>query len=600
MDSFARGLSAAYKTQKELEAQQSKQQADLERETQKEAARAQEKELDRQNLLEKQRMHDDAIRSKAKTQGLNTLFGDSDEPTAGGKITTYGPYEKRGNDANVGSFGDNKLGPGSAALSPDLEKSVVSQGGKPKGSIEVTFDDGTSKVVNWDDRTNPRLTGRVDLWSPTAENPLEGKAVTSVKPVDVDMTGKPVFSSPVAKPQIEPSQIPAITAQIPPANLSASTGAGAPAADLNNFTSPTPANPEDEFANFTPGKLDILDNALSTGAGNLRPTDAAKLLRYAKSKGVQMTAKPQKDGGVTVEPMSEAEKESITRKKQLADTAKQTSETRNKVRMEQLAASETKALLPLVDPIDSSKANQPSLRSVAGEIVKLKDKPPSVGRDTAILDNFVRIMSGGVVREGQVRLLKGNFTPQQIFEQLKAKYTGNNQLLPREISEDLVRLTAETYNTKLAAVNSKLRMARENIIESGKKNGIDVDKGVLPKEYYPILTKDNVSPMFDGVKSNILNLESEQKRTLEALKQNPDDEYLLDHAATVKRDHDNLINQAKYIQRYLTLAKDSKSKYGLNEYDVSSGAQGIPSRVQALGMTGGTPIQSPIQQPPSE
>jgi hypothetical protein len=108
-----------------------------------------------------------------------------DEPVSpAGKITKYG-YEKPGekdydsNSARGIGAADNQLTPGeSVALSPDLEKST---GAKIGDKVVVTLSNGEKMVKRFDDRTSKRLKGRVDIYSPDGNQPLDGVRVAKVE-----------------------------------------------------------------------------------------------------------------------------------------------------------------------------------------------------------------------------------------------------------------------------------------------------------------------------------------------------------------------------------------------------------------------------------
>jgi hypothetical protein len=108
-----------------------------------------------------------------------------DEPVSpAGKITKYG-YEKPGekdydsNSARGIGAADNQLTPGeSVALSPDLEKAT---GAKIGDKVMVTLSNGEKMVKRFDDRTSSRLKGRVDIYSPDGNQPLDGVKVAKVE-----------------------------------------------------------------------------------------------------------------------------------------------------------------------------------------------------------------------------------------------------------------------------------------------------------------------------------------------------------------------------------------------------------------------------------
>jgi len=116
-----------------------------------------------------------------------------DEPApVSGKITKYG-YEKPGekdydsNSARGIGAADNKLTPGeSVALSPDLEKST---GAKIGDKVVVTLSNGEKMVKRFDDRTSKRLKGRVDIYSPDGNQPLDGVQVAKVERYTEDGQG---------------------------------------------------------------------------------------------------------------------------------------------------------------------------------------------------------------------------------------------------------------------------------------------------------------------------------------------------------------------------------------------------------------------------
>jgi hypothetical protein len=115
----------------------------------------------------------------------------TDSGTAG-KITKYG-YEKKGeryydsNSARGIGAEDNQLVPGeSVALSPDLEKST---GAKIGDKVVVTLANGEKMVKRFDDRTSKRLKGRVDIYSPDGNEPLDGVQVAKVERYTEDGQG---------------------------------------------------------------------------------------------------------------------------------------------------------------------------------------------------------------------------------------------------------------------------------------------------------------------------------------------------------------------------------------------------------------------------
>jgi hypothetical protein len=126
-----------------------------------------------------------------------------DEPApVSGKITKYG-YEKPGekdydsNSARGIGAADNQLTPGeSVALSPDLEKST---GAKIGDKVVVTLSNGEKMVKRFDDRTmqdeqaikkfGKPLRGRVDIYSPDGNQPLDGVKVAKVEKYTEDGQG---------------------------------------------------------------------------------------------------------------------------------------------------------------------------------------------------------------------------------------------------------------------------------------------------------------------------------------------------------------------------------------------------------------------------
>jgi hypothetical protein len=115
-----------------------------------------------------------------------------DTGESAGKITKYG-YEKPGekdydpNSARGIGAEDNKLTPGeSVALSPDLEKST---GAKIGDKVVVTLANGEKMVKRFDDRTSKRLKGRVDIYSPDGNQPLDGVRVAKVEKYTEDGQG---------------------------------------------------------------------------------------------------------------------------------------------------------------------------------------------------------------------------------------------------------------------------------------------------------------------------------------------------------------------------------------------------------------------------
>lgn len=115
-----------------------------------------------------------------------------DTGESAGKITKYG-YEQPGqadydsNSARGIGAADNKLTPGeSVALSPDLEKST---GAKIGDKVVVTLSNGEKMVKRFDDRTSKRLKGRVDIYSPDGNQPLDGVRVAKVEKYTEDGRG---------------------------------------------------------------------------------------------------------------------------------------------------------------------------------------------------------------------------------------------------------------------------------------------------------------------------------------------------------------------------------------------------------------------------
>jgi hypothetical protein len=116
----------------------------------------------------------------------------NDAGDSAGKITKYG-YEKPGeadydsNSARGIGAADNKLTPGeSVALSPDLEKAT---GAKIGDKVVVTLANGEKMVKRFDDRTSKRLKGRVDIYSPDGNQPLDGVRVAKVERYTEDGQG---------------------------------------------------------------------------------------------------------------------------------------------------------------------------------------------------------------------------------------------------------------------------------------------------------------------------------------------------------------------------------------------------------------------------
>jgi hypothetical protein len=116
----------------------------------------------------------------------------NDAGDSAGKITKYG-YEKPGqadydsNSARGIGAADNQLIPGeSIALSPDLEKST---GAKIGDKVVVTLANGEKMVKRFDDRTSSRLKGRVDIYSPDGNQPLDGVKVAKVEKYTEDGQG---------------------------------------------------------------------------------------------------------------------------------------------------------------------------------------------------------------------------------------------------------------------------------------------------------------------------------------------------------------------------------------------------------------------------
>lgn len=112
--------------------------------------------------------------SEAAGLGVITDYGQKDDPyldslTAAGKSA-------------IGNLREDSL-----ALSPDLEAKMKAAGAKIGTPVKLTLSDGTELVRHWDDRTSDKLTGRVDLFSPSGPSPLRGKQVVSITPATGDM-----------------------------------------------------------------------------------------------------------------------------------------------------------------------------------------------------------------------------------------------------------------------------------------------------------------------------------------------------------------------------------------------------------------------------
>jgi hypothetical protein len=102
-----------------------------------------------------------------------------------GKVTTYGYPGDTTPDLNssrgIGAW-DNKLRPGSMAVSRDIEKLFVAAGIAPRCRVRILLADGTSVQRFWDDRTakffqGKPLVGRFDFYYPDGKNPFEGVPV---------------------------------------------------------------------------------------------------------------------------------------------------------------------------------------------------------------------------------------------------------------------------------------------------------------------------------------------------------------------------------------------------------------------------------------
>jgi hypothetical protein len=129
--------------------------------------------------------------AKSRIQKGESPFA-SENGKSQGKITKYG-YEKPGdkdydtNSARGIGAADNQLTPGeSVALSPDLERST---GAKIGDKVVVTLANGEKMVKRFDDRTSKRLKGRVDIYSPDGNQPLDGLRVAKVEKFTEDGQG---------------------------------------------------------------------------------------------------------------------------------------------------------------------------------------------------------------------------------------------------------------------------------------------------------------------------------------------------------------------------------------------------------------------------
>jgi hypothetical protein len=134
----------------------------------------------------------DFFRSTPKPNALLESRPQASTGSDQGKITKYG-YEKPGdadydsNSARGIGAADNQLTPGeSIALSPDLEKST---GAKIGDKVVVTLSNGDKMVKRFDDRTSKRLKGRVDIYSPDGNQPLDGLRVAKVEKYTEDGRG---------------------------------------------------------------------------------------------------------------------------------------------------------------------------------------------------------------------------------------------------------------------------------------------------------------------------------------------------------------------------------------------------------------------------
>lgn len=118
------------------------------------------------------------------------------KPLSGARITSYGyandPTPDSNSLAGIGAFvppeeqakikagqdSPYRLRDGDIAVSPDIEAQFRKSGIKPGDELIVHGEGGAARRVRWMDRTSPKLSGRVDFYSPQGSPKDDGGAVT--------------------------------------------------------------------------------------------------------------------------------------------------------------------------------------------------------------------------------------------------------------------------------------------------------------------------------------------------------------------------------------------------------------------------------------
>jgi hypothetical protein len=111
-------------------------------------------------------------------KGIKTsAFGYPDDPTPDSNSRKGVAAFTTKKDADGSRNSPTRLVPGDIAVSPDVEKKLISAGVKPRDTITVKLADGTEHKGRWMDRTADYLTGRIDIYSPNGVPKNDGTQV---------------------------------------------------------------------------------------------------------------------------------------------------------------------------------------------------------------------------------------------------------------------------------------------------------------------------------------------------------------------------------------------------------------------------------------
>lgn len=153
---------------------------------------------------------DDGVKPFAKV----TDYGQASDPDLDG-------YTKAGKSA-IGNLTSESM-----AVSPDVEAKLNAQGINIGSPVSVKLDNGQIVQRVWDDRTSPKLSGRVDLYSPSGPSPHRDAKVIGISPSSAPAPAvapsAPLADTPVQIPMDDGSAL-----NIPQESLTAGNG-GMPA-----------------------------------------------------------------------------------------------------------------------------------------------------------------------------------------------------------------------------------------------------------------------------------------------------------------------------------------------------------------------------------